>query len=420
MTRATCFVMVLALVGCTKANTTDGADMTGGTGDSGVGTDGGGTDGSVNTDGANPSTCTSSSQCDVGFVCNPATSKCVMDLACMSSPECGGAAYCDGSGKCVPATTGSPCTGSTECQPDEMCVGGHCGCEGSTFDATLVPPNVLIVLDRSDSMNAAPNGKQVNSGNPSKWTIAKTAVDGVTSTYAMQIRFGLKLYPGANSSCSSGGRCNDNGFVPGHVFVDPGEADATTKIASTLSDADTCNFGTPTKEALAALETYAPLKDTTRADAILLITDGESSCQDPVPEAATLFAMTPSIRTFVVGFGGQVDKDELNGLATNGGTARPGTTKYWQADDAAGLGDALAMIAGSVRSCTYTLSQTPADLAKLYVYLDQTAVTEDGTNGWDFDPATNQVTFHGASCMTLQSSSAKLTIVYGCPGIPIG
>ena len=48
------------------------------------------------------------------------------------------------------------------------------------------------------------------------------------------------------------------------------------------------------------------------------------------------------------------------------------------------------------------------------------AVTEDATNGWTYDVATNQVTFHGSSCMSLQSSSAKLTIVYGCPVGPIG
>lgn len=414
------FLCALVLVGgckgASEGTTNDGGggdDGGGGADGGGGGADGGGTD-------LLPAGCQNASMCGEGLVCSPATQLCVADLTCMSSTDCGGAAYCDGSGKCAPATTGSPCTGNTECNPDEMCVGGFCGCEGSTFDATLVPPNVLIVLDRSSSMNAAPNGQNVNAGNPSKWTIAKDAVASVSSTYATQIRFGLKLYPGEDLACNDGGRCDDTGFVPGHVFVDPGQADATAQISMTLMDADTCSFGTPTQEALAILESYTPLQDTTRANAILLITDGQSSCEDPVPEAAVLLGKSPSIRTFVVGFGGEVDATELNGLAENGGTAKATDPKYYQADDASGLGAALMMIAGSVRSCTYTLSQTPDDLTKLFVFFDKNMVSEDATNGWTYSATTNTVEFHGTSCMTLQNSAAKLTIVYGCPIPPLG
>ena len=60
----------------------------------------------------------------------------------------------------------------------------------------------------------------------------------------------------------------------------------------------------------------------------------------------------------------------------------------------------------------------PPDPSKLYVYENQVLVTRDSThtNGWDFDSATNQVTFYGAACPQLQSGAVSdLTIVYGCP-----
>jgi hypothetical protein len=75
-------------------------------------------------------------------------------------------------------------------------------------------------------------------------------------------------------------------------------------------------------------------------------------------------------------------------------------------------------IAGEVLSCTYELSEAPPDLEALYVYFDGTGVTRDTTHGdgWDYDPATNQLTFYGPACEALQSGMVTdLVIVHGCP-----
>ena len=75
-----------------------------------------------------------------------------------------------------------------------------------------------------------------------------------------------------------------------------------------------------------------------------------------------LHARMPVVKTFVVGFGSAVDATQLRDMARAGGTARAGMTpEYYQADDAASLRTAFAAIAGSVISCTYTLSNTPPD-----------------------------------------------------------
>jgi hypothetical protein len=103
-------------------------------------------------------------------------------------------------------------------------------------------------------------------------------------------------------------------------------------------------------------------------------------------------------------------------MATAGGTARSGSTKYYQADTPAQLADAFASIVGSVLSCSYALDQVPEDVDDLYVFGNGELIDRDPVDGWDYDPDTNTVTLYGAACDELQSGeTADLKIVYGCP-----
>jgi len=380
-------VMALAVACGGKSGTGPGADG---------GTDGGG-------DGPGGG-CQTALDCTMGQVCDPATHACTGTLACQSHDQCGPVAHCTSGGTCAPSTTGSPCSGDENCRPDEECIAGVCGCNGQPYTANRVQPNVLIVLDRSSSMNE-------DIGGGTKWEIAKQAITDLLAAEGGQIRFGLAMYPGTNSDCSQGSRC-----TAGRVFVDPA-ASTTARINMTLGAAGTCDLGTPTAEILASLIDYAPLEDTMHPDYILLITDGQSNCDDPVPEVTALAGETPPVHTFVVGFGDGVDPDELNALAEAGGTARPGgPPSYYEATDPMSLAQAFEAIAGSVLSCSYTLSTVPPDPTQLYVYVDDMPVARDPGAGWDYDAATNQVTFHGAVCNRLLGGQAtEVVIVYGCP-----
>lgn len=346
------------------------------------------------------------SECPGNEICDLGTGRCVNTRPCQDHNECGVATHCTPSGECARSMTGSPCGEDVNCADGQVCTGGFCGCDGEAYSAASVPPNVLIVLDRSGSMNdSIPGG--------TKWTVAKDAIANILSAQGDNVWFGLSLYPGEDLSCDQGMDCG-----PGFAVVAPGATTATA-INDALGDASTCSFGTPTAENLAALVGYAGLKDTSRANYVLLVTDGQSTCDDPVAQVEALRAQDPEVKTFVVGFGDGVDPDELNAMATAGGTAIAGGPPYYYvASDAASLADAFAAIAGTVLSCSYTLSGTPPNLDALYVYQDKVAVPYDPTqmNGWDYDAATNQVTFYGASCASLQSGEVQdLAIVFGCP-----
>lgn len=350
--------------------------------------------------------CGSTVQCGPGAICDPTTHMCTAKLTCATHADCGKSAFCGPSGQCAPSKTGSPCTTTDSCIPGETCVGGYCGCKGQSYSAQNVPPNVLVVLDRSSSMND-------NISGGTKWAIAKKAIADLLTAQASKIRFGLALYPGTNESCSAGSDCG-----AGKVFVDPADNTAA-QINSILTAAQTCSFGTPTAEMLTALLTYQGLKDTTRPNHILLITDGQSTCKDPVAVVTSLRGQAPEVKTFAVGFGSSVDATELNNVAQKGGTPRAGGPPYYYvATDAASLAGAFATIAGQVLSCTYTLSDKPKDLTQLYVYESKQPIARDTTHagGWDYNAATNQITFYGAACQALQSGKVSdLVIVYGCP-----
>jgi hypothetical protein len=395
----------------------------GGSGSGGSGSDGGGGGGG---DGGGGGGCDSASDCSGTEVCNPQTNECDGDLSCTEHGDCGPGGFCP-DGTCQENETGGPCDDDANCTGGDTCIGGFCGCEGAAFAAEPVTPNMMIVLDKSGSMvqdlegdcamldndddctyppyegNESPNPDW---DAPAKWTVASDAMGAILTSHGDRVRFGLVTFA-SDSNCGAG-----------NVRVDIGN-DTEAMIQTTI-DGTSPRGSTPIGRTLDDLVGHSTLADNTRPNYVLLVTDGQEMCGgSPVAAARDLFEQSPSVRTFVVGFGGGVSASTLNNMAEEGGTARPGTTKYYQADDAAELATALDAILGSVLSCTYQLDQVPEDVEQLYVYADGAQVGRDTsrTEGWDYDPETNTVTFYGQICQDLQDGTiADVAIVYGCPG----
>ncbi|MBI1948443.1 MAG: VWA domain-containing protein [Deltaproteobacteria bacterium] len=366
-------------------------------------------DGTCFAQGSEGDGCTTTQECTLPLTCDPSTDTCTTDVGCTSNADCGAASYCGPDGLCLPSTTATICEDDSQCIAGERCVGVVCipeECQGEAFAAENVPANLMITIDRSGSMNddLGPDG--------SKWDVARDAVDTVVTTYQGQIRFGLNPYPGTNQSCSEGQDCG-TGYVA--IDVGPGNEGA---ISTFLDGADTCRFGTPTAENLQILVGHASLQDAARGNYVLLITDGQSTCGDPIPVVAQLFAQTPSVATFVIGFGDGVDPDELTAMANAGGRPRAGGQAYYQADDAASLQAALADILGSVLSCDYVVAGAGDDPDALTIYFNGQPVPRDpsGQTGWDYFPQGERLRFAGNACIALQSGVVTdLTIVFGCP-----
>ncbi|MBL8786873.1 MAG: VWA domain-containing protein, partial [Deltaproteobacteria bacterium] len=325
--------------------------------------------------------------------------------ACTDESQCQQSEVCLGQ-RCTPNPQGGTCDTTADCALGDVCVGGICGCAGEQYTAEAVPPNVLIIFDRTSSMNqSAGNGQ-------TKLQVAVAAVTQITADYDDRMRFGLLAYPATNQAGNQGEQCG-----AGSVFIAPALNNGPA-IGAWLANVGTTNLGTPTAAALQVAIDYPGIKDPTRDNIAILITDGESSCADPVPKVTELFNLSPSVKTYVIGFGGGVDPGELNDMAVQGGTALEGETKYYDASTPATLGAALETITGDLLDCEYLLGRVPPNIEGLDVYFDRALQSLDPTHldGWDYDAATNRLTFYGPSCQSLlEGQIDDLVFIYGCP-----
>lgn len=309
--------------------------------------------------------------------------------------------------------------------------GGECG--SSEYSITDVPPNLMILLDRSCSMpkcDVYPGtawiplhpcftgaiipgiGTQTD-----KWGAAVQALTQLTMTFADQLQWGLQFYPDA-----AGDACMLD--APSVAPAAGTASQIQMVLANGLKNTDPnfpngpCN--TMTSGALEAMAANASLMDPDRKNFVLLITDGaEFGCNfDPNKAEQVVGQMlTAGVPTFVVGFGGDVNPAALDKLAVAGGKPNPAAPpSYYQADDQAGLEAALGQIVASVVGCDFALGKAPPNTQELYAFLNDKPVDRDDPNGWVYDEAANKVTFQGTSCTALQDGSATdIDIVFGCP-----
>ncbi len=343
--------------------------------------------------------CDSAAACGSDQKCST-SGGCVPMAGCGVDTECGSGQVCEGV-DCVTSCLTAGCSNGGACQADGHCSesadgdGGTCG--GELFQSTQVQANFLIVLDHSGSMS-----RSISSGG-SKWSVATTAVKQVTSQYQSTIRFGLNLF-------SSPADCD-----PGGNVVPVGDMTAAAISAALPTGAN--GNGTPIAGALGVAANEPSLADPTRADFVLLVTDGEENCNgDPVAAVTALAAK--GVKTYVVGFGAEVSPATLNGMATAGGTARAGATQYYQADDPTTLDQAFQQIAQGAVGCDYKLTTTPPDLSKINVVVGTTLVPQDPGNhsGWNYSAASNRITLYGPACdLVQQNPGTKVNIIYGCP-----
>jgi hypothetical protein len=321
-------------------------------------------------------------------------------------------------------------------------------------------PNLMLLVDKSGSM-----GELVDpDGGSSKIVVLKQVMglflDAGTpaDTSSPVARVGLAQFP--NQSCVATTSSDVLAPLPP---ADAGDADSVLEAALTAADSAlqglTPSGGTPTQASLQFVaNNVAELKDSTRQNFVLLLTDGlpncnnnldaksctctslapppcsaNTDCLDKTATVAQVQAMrTNDIRTIVIGFGadvvGGIAQDTLEAMAEAGGFVRkcPNTNQscgadndcvlatglctkqYFEATDGPALTEALAEISSTITQtqCVYILDEKPSDPQLISVVLNGTPYLP-GDNTWNYDPVKNQIVFVGDLCAQLKNNTPQ-------------
>lgn len=342
------------------------------------------------------------------------------------------------------------------------------GCGGLEVKAEPAAAHVLLVIDKSGSMNDTPQGFS-----KTKWETLVTSLTTALGEVEGDVAFGLKLYPDGDTDSDV---CAVEGAVPIGVSLT-----SLSDIESALDDVGVPGGQTPTASALAAALEYfssSPGKDLEGAKYVLLATDGgpncnaardscvigdcgnpysggceseaasctlnledrcgESACPSGsvcteasqcLDDEATLAQVksldAAGIKTIVVGMSGsEAYGDVLDALAVAGKLPASATSpKYHKVTDATGLTETLRDITKTViRSCDISLEEAPPALDQVNVFLDGTVVPKKDADGWKFNltttPASIELT--GEICTQVETQGVSaISVEFGCPTVTV-
>lgn len=340
------------------------------------------------------------------------------------------------------AAGNGPCQVGVFCPPNEP-DGTDCGSLRIEGQVTKVPGNVLLVFDRSFSMDMDWNGMQ-------RFQAAGTAMVDALTPLAADLNIGMIGFPSPDPNavrlnCTVLGidspdqitfkpgmdainelRTGGTGGAPKYDPLRPGGLG----IGGGIGPGGGSAGATPTAEAIAMADQALGSTTLTGATAVVLITDGEPNCQwDEAAANATIarWLSEKNIKTYVVGLPGVggLGGPILEALATSGGTA-PYLTPTNSMELATKVTEIISSTVG-FNSCTITLDPKAelADDLQMVVeeptVMGQQEVPRDLGNGagWSITTDGQTVELLGQVCEDAKTGRfTALTFQYGCIDLP--
>ncbi len=267
---------------------------------------------------------------------------------------------------------------------------------------------VMILQDFSGSMNTN-----------NKWTNATRAITKmVADDRNNDVEFGFNPFP------NDGIECDDVDDDP-LISVTRGPLNRLSIIEWIVNNTPNGLADTPLLLTLEKLNTHpGRLGDTSLDGVVIIISDGADSCSGSNDTPSLLavatdeLVRTHDLRVFAVGFGLDVNKDELNAIASSGNTE---LTTFQKAGNDAELEEVLSHISSMVRSCILEVPYAGAnvDYDMINLYFDGEIVPRDTSHksGWDWVNSTTkkEIELKGETCGQLQGGQVqKVVIEFGC------
>jgi hypothetical protein len=285
------------------------------------------------------------------------------------------------------------------------------GCEEHIVKPMRVTPDMLIVLDRSGSM-------QMNGVN--RWDPSVMGLNAITAKLDDVVRFGLMTFPAQSGDGQNAGN-NQLNCDPGELNV-PVELNNADDIANVLGDTSP-GGRTPTAKTLEnVLDVLEPSSQDPDAvfyaRYVLLVTDGAPNCSgqggfsfgagmgEPAAVDASVAAVQAlakaGIPTYVLGYDTKNDRalaEALDRMATAGDT---GDMAHRPIEDQESLVREFDRIAGGAVTCDYLLLNE-VDPAFVRVELDGETLSFDDPNGWRLRQDARTVSLQGTACDKLRT-----------------
>ena len=331
-------------------------------------------------------------------------------------------------------------------------------CGVTSVEASFSAANVLLVIDKSSSMDDQPAGFELK-----KWAALKAALGPALEAVKEEMSFGLLLYPFSLTEipldCFEGCCQVPDGPSAIRVPVAPGTSSVSEVMAAL--DATAPGGGTPTAAALDAALTYFTTgdgKDLKGDRFVLLATDGGpncgasttqcsadhctpnldgacpasegncckgegSYCLDDTAVLEKIRALADAqVPTFVIGIPGTESYAEyLNSFATAGGVPNPTKKPAYYAVSAEGGVKGLTrtfqdITTHLVRSCEVDLGPGAPNKQLVNVAVDCDIVPIADGAGWNIpDDAPNTLVLAGDVCNRVKREGARrIDVVYGC------
>ena len=301
----------------------------------------------------------------------------------------------------------------------------NCGIK--TQSAKMIPPDIMLVMDRSLSMTndvndkpcAGGTGTNGNCGANSKWQLTVPALSQVITNTDATVNWGMFYLGDEPAMCG----------VATAPVVPIAAMNATAVTTSLTGNLFNGQAGTPTRRVIQGAVSYLTGLTDPNPKFILLATDGQPNCATATTlntddsagtQQAVADALAMGIPTFVVGIGNTGAVATMNRMAIAGGRPKTGgTTSYYQVDDAAALEQPRSAPSSDRRRAARSISARAPDgtTAKgLGVFGDGAPITMDPANGWSFkDAHMTSIILNGPICdQVLSGTIHDVTVAFVC------
>lgn len=156
---------------------------------------------------------------------------------------------------------------------------------------------------------------------------------------------------------------------------------------------------------------------------IILMTSGgglgHCSPEDYHPQESITAALMQGIRTYILGTSRVIkEQEKLNEMALAGGVARDGEIKFYESFDEEDVRNILVSLSQQLASCRLDLGEAPPVADNVLVKVGQTKLEFGSENGWVYD-GNHVVLLQGSACTRLTEGEAQVSVLFGCPGIPV-